>query len=263
VGAPIINASEFAAFVLILLRVSMVVAMAPILGSSNIVTEAKVALAFTLTFVLAPFVPYDASMMPMTWFGFAFLALGEAFMGLVIAFMVRLVIEAANLAGEYLSFQMSMTMVNLMDPISGAQVPVVSRLVYIIFTLLFLFANGHLIMIQAMADSFKIAPVGYLHLWDARVFTEMMAAVGRMYILAVKVAAPVVGLLFCAKVSFGIIAKAVPQMQVLFVGMPLYILAGLALMGLSMDFWPRLMGAGLFGAQEALRRCLEFLSPFR
>jgi flagellar biosynthetic protein FliR len=262
-GAPIINSSEFAAFVLVLLRISMVVAIAPILGSSNLVTEAKVALSLTLTFVVSPLVPYDATMMPMSWFGFLFLAIGEIFLGLIIAFMVRLVLETANLAGEYLSFQMSLTMVNLMDPQSGAQVPVISRLVYIIFTLLFLFANGHLIIIEAMIDSFKVAPVGYMHLLRTEVFSEMMSAVARMYILAVKIAAPVVALLFCAKVSFGIVAKAVPQMQVLFVGMPLYILAGLALMGLSLDFWPRLMGADLFSAKEALKRCFDYLSPFR
>jgi flagellar biosynthetic protein FliR len=261
-GVPIINPDEFAAFVLVLLRISMVVAIAPILGSSNRVTEAKVALSLTLTFVISPLVPFDATMMPMTWFGFAFLALGELFLGMLIAFMVRLILETANLAGEYLSFQMSMTMVNLMDPQSGAQVPVVSRLTYIVFTLIFLFANGHLVMIQAMVESFRVAPPGYLHLWGPGVFTEMMAAVARMYVLAVKIAAPVVGLLFCVKISFGIIAKAVPQMQVLFVGMPLYILAGLAVLGLSMDFWPRLMGADLFRAQEALRRALEMLSPF-
>lgn len=149
-----------------------------------------------------------------------------------------------------------------MDPISGSQVPVVSRLVYIVFTLLFLFANGHLVIIQAMTDSFRVAPPGFMYLWTSSVFTEMMSAVVRMYVLAVKIAAPVVGLLFCAKVSFGIVAKAVPQMQVLFVGMPLYILAGLAMLGLSMDFWPRLIGADLFRAQEALRRVLQFLSPF-
>ncbi|MDR2198328.1 MAG: flagellar biosynthetic protein FliR [Deltaproteobacteria bacterium] len=262
-GAPIINADEFAAFVLVLLRISLVVAVAPVLGSANLVTEAKVALSLTLAFVISPLVRYDASLMPMNLFGFALLALGEIFMGLVIAFMVRLVLETANLAGEYLSFQMSLTMVNLMDPQSGAQVPVVSRLVYIVFTLLFLVANGHLVIIKALADSFQLAPPGYFYLWDASIFTEMMRAVARMYILAVKIAAPVVGMLFCCKVSFGIVAKAVPQMQVLFVGMPLYILAGLALLGLSMDFWPRLMGADLFSAQEALKRCLEYFSPFQ
>jgi flagellar biosynthetic protein FliR len=260
-GAPIINADEFAAFVLVLLRLSMVIALAPVLGSPNIVTEAKVALALTLAFVIAPLVQFQADLMPMTWTGFAWLAISELLTGMAMAFMVRLVLETANLAGEYLSFQMSMTMVNLMDPQSGAQVPVISRLVYIIFVLIFLYANGHLIVIKALVDSFKVAPPGLMVVWRPETFTEVLAGIGRMYILAVKIAAPVVGILFCAKVSFGIVAKAVPQMQVLFVGMPLFILVGLALMGFSMDFWPRLIGQSLFETQQALKRLLELFAP--
>jgi flagellar biosynthetic protein FliR len=261
VGAPVINAAEFAAFALVLLRLSMVVAFAPIIGSVNIVAEVKAALALTLTFVVAPMVSYSADQMPMTWYGFAALAVGELMLGLVLAFMVRLVLETANLAGEYLSFQMSMTMANLMDPQSGAQVPVVSRLVYIVFILLTLYANGHLVVVEALIDSYRVAPPGLLTLWRPETFSEIMSAVGRMYILAVKIAAPAVGLLFCAKVSFGIVAKAVPQMQVLFVGMPLYILAGLGLIGLSMDFWPRLVGQGFYEASLALKRILTFFGP--
>ena len=260
-GAPIINADEFAAFVLVLIRFSTMVAFAPILGSSNVAAEVKVAIALTLSFVVAPTVGFEASLMPMTWLGMAWLAIGEAIMGLAMAFMVRMVLETANLAGEYLSFQMSMTMANVMDPQSGAQVPVISRLVYIVFTLLFLFANGHLIVIKAMVDSFKTAPPGYMVLWEPMAFTEIMLGIGRMYILAVKIAAPVVALLFCCKVSFGIVAKAVPQMQVLFVGMPLYILAGLILIGFSMDFWPRLVGQALYESQLALGRLVGIFSP--
>jgi flagellar biosynthetic protein FliR len=260
-GVPVINAAEFAGFVLVLLRISMLVALAPVIGSPNIVTEAKVAIAMTLTFVLAPQVSYEAFMMPMGLFGFLFLALGELILGAVMGLMTRLVLETANLAGEYLSFQMGMTMVNLMDPQTGAQVPVVSRLVYIVFTLLFVIADGHMIVIKAMADSFQLAPPGFLYLWSPEVFTEIMKAVGRMYVLSVKIAAPVVALLFCVKVSFGIVSKAVPQMQVLVVGMPLYILVGLAVLGFSMDFWPRLVGQGLYEAQEALKRITGFLSP--
>jgi flagellar biosynthetic protein FliR len=239
----------------------MIVAFAPIIGSPNVVTEAKVALAFTLALVISPMVAYQPDLMPMTWFGFLFLAIGELMAGLVMAFMVRLILEIANLAGEYLSFQMSMTMVNLMDPQSGSQVSVVSRLVYIIFVFVFLYANGHLIVIKALIDSFEVAPPGLILFWRPETFTEVILAIGRMYVLAVKIAAPVVGLLFCVKVSFGIVAKAVPQMQVLFVGMPLFILAGLVVTGFSMNFWPRLIGQSLFESQEALGRLLELFRP--
>jgi flagellar biosynthetic protein FliR len=260
-GAPVINAAEFAGFVLVLLRLSMMVALAPVIGSPNIVTELKVAITLTLAFVIAPQVSYDASMMPMHLFGFLFLAMGELIFGATLALMVRLVLETANMAGEYLSFQMGMTMVNLMDPISGAQLPVISRLVYISFVLIFVYANGHLIIVKAVIDSFKVAPPGYLYLWGPELFSEVMKGVGRMYILSVKIAAPVVALLFCTKVSFGIVAKAVPQMQILFVGMPLFILAGLIILGISMDFWPRLIGQGLVEVQTALRKIVGFLTP--
>jgi flagellar biosynthetic protein FliR len=260
-GAPVINADEFAAFVLVLLRLSTVVAFAPVLGDNSVLAEAKIAIALTLTFVVAPTVGYTAALMPMSLGGFLWLAVGEAVMGLAMAFMVKMVVETANLAGEYLSFQMGMTMVNLMDPQTGAQVPVVSRLVYIVFTLLFLFANGHLVVVKALVDSFKAAPPGAMALWGPLAFSEIMLGIGRMYILAVKIAAPVVGLLFCCKVSFGIVAKAVPQMQVLFVGMPLYILAGLVLIGFSMDFWPRLVGQAVYEAQLALGRLIEIFGP--
>jgi flagellar biosynthetic protein FliR len=261
-GAPIINATEFAGFVLVLLRISMIVALAPVIGSPDIVTELKVAIALMLTFVVAPLVSFDASMMPMHLFGFLFLAMGELILGALMALMVRLILETANMAGEYLSFQMGMTMVNLMDPQSGTQLPVVSRLVYIVFVLVFVYANGHMIVIKAVVDSFSVAPPGYVYLWGPELFSEAMLAVGRMYVLAVQIAAPVVALLFCTKVSFGIVAKAVPQMQVLFVGMPLFILAGLAILGISMDFWPRLVGQGMVEAQLALKKVLAYVSPF-
>jgi flagellar biosynthetic protein FliR len=262
-GAPVINASEFVAFLLVLIRLSTFVAVAPILGSPNVLTEAKAALALTLTVVLVPVVPYRAEDLPLNLWAMISLGVGEMVIGLILATMVRLVLETANLAGEYLSFQMSMTMVNLMDPQSGTQVPIVSRLVYIIFVLIFLIVNGHYLALKAIADSFKVAPVGYLVLDRPIMFTEIMQATGRMYILAIKIAAPVVGLLFCVKVSFGVVAKAVPQMQVLFVGMPLFILAGLAVTGFTMSFWPRLIAQGLYEAQEAMARILEILAPAR
>jgi flagellar biosynthetic protein FliR len=135
---------------------------------------------------------------------------------------------------------------------------------YIIFILLFLYANGHYLAIRALAESFSVAPVGLIAFDRPQTFGEITLATGRMYVLAIKIAAPVVALLFCVKVSFGIVAKAVPQLQVLFVGMPLYILAGLSVIGFSMNFWPRLLGQSLFETQEALTRILDFLAlrPF-
>jgi len=260
-GAPVINAAEFAAFVLVLLRISMLVVFAPILGGTTIPAQVKAALSLMLAFAIAPMVEYQAAIMPMTWFGFVFLGLGELLLGFALAFMVRLVLEAANVAGEYISFQMGLSMLNTMDPQNGGQVPLMSLLLHLLMTLLFLYANGHFLVIKAMADSFHLAPPGLLNIWRPDMFTEVLRGLVGMYVLALKICAPVVAVLFCVKVSFGIVAKAVPQMNILFVGMPVYILVGFTVMGFGMPWWPQLLGRALVETDQALGRILGFFAP--
>ena len=260
-GAPIINAAEFAAFVLVLLRVSMVVVIAPILGGNAVLAQIKAALALMLTFAIAPMVEYSADMMPMTWFGFLFLGLGEILLGFALAFMVRLVLEAANVAGEYMSVQMGLSMLNTMDPQSGGAVSHLSLFLYLTVSLIFLYANGHMLVIKAVAESFKVAPPGLLNLWRPEMFTEVVKAMVGLYVLALKIAAPVIGVLFCVKAGFGIAAKAVPQMNILFIGIPVYIIVGFVVLGFAMPWWPQMLGQVLIGVDHTLGRILGFLAP--
>ena len=256
-GAPVINAAEFAAFVLVLLRLSMLVILAPVFDNSLVPAPVKAALVLMLTFVIAPRVSYEAALMPMTWFGFAFLALGELLLGLALALMVRLVLEAAHVAGEYISFQMGMSMLNAMDPQSGGQVALISLTVNLIMTLFFLYANGHMLVLKALTESFKVAPPGLFLSFGPEFFGELMRSMAGLYVLALKISAPVLAVSFCCKVSFGVVAKAMPQMNILFVSMPVYIVAGLVVMSLSLPWWPLLMGRALMEADAALGRLLE------
>jgi len=260
-GAPIINAAEFAAFVLVLIRLSMLVVLAPVFDNNNIPAQVKAALVLMVTFVVAPRVEYTADLMPMTWFGFAFLALAELLIGLSLAMMVRLVLESARVAGEYISFQMGMSMLNSMDPQSGGQVALISMMTNLIMTLFFLYANGHLLVLKAVIDSFQVAPPGLFLAFGPEYFGEMMRAMAGLYVLALKIAAPVIAVTFCCKVAFGVVAKAMPQMNILFVSMPVYIFAGLVTMSLSLTWWPQLLGRALVGADAALGRLLDMLAP--
>ena len=260
-GAPIINAAEFAAFVLVLLRVSIVVVIAPILGGSTVLAQVKAALALMLTFAIAPMVEYTADMMPMTWFGFLYLGIGELMLGFALGFMVRLVLEAANVAGEYMSVQMGLSMLNTMDPQSGGSVSHLSLFLYLLVSLIFLYANGHMLVIKAMADSFKVAPPGLFSFSHPEIFTEVVKAMTGLYVLALKIAAPVIAVLFCVKVGFGIAAKAVPQMNILFIGIPVYIIVGFVVLGFAMPWWPQMLGRALVAVDGTLGRILSLLAP--
>ena len=260
-GAPIINAAEFAAFVLVLVRVSIVVVVAPIFNNTAIPAQVKIALSLMLTFAVAPQVDYAAEMMPTTWYGFLFLGLGEIFLGFTLAFMVRLILDAANVAGFYMSMQMGLSMANTVDPQSGVQSPTLGMLVTLLITLIFLHANGHYLIIKAMIRSFSVAPPGVLNLWRPEIFTEVLKALAAMYVLAVKICAPVVAVLFCVKVAFGITAKAVPQMNIMFVGIPVYILVGFMVIGFGMPWWPKILEGAMLAVDSSLDSVLGWLAP--
>ncbi|MCL2029693.1 MAG: flagellar biosynthetic protein FliR [Deltaproteobacteria bacterium] len=258
-GAPVINAAEFAAFVLVFLRLSVMMVVAPVFDNQIIPAPVKAALVLMLAFVVAPKVSYSPALMPMTWFGFVFLALGELFIGLSLALMVRLVLDSAHVAGEYISFQMGMSMLNAMDPQSGGQMAVVSLMVNLIMTLIFLYANGHLLVLKAVINSFQVAPPGLVLAFGPEYFSELMRAMAGLYVLALKISAPVMAVLFCCKVAFGVVAKAMPQMNILFVSMPVYIFGGLIVLMLSLPWWPLLLGRALVEADAALGRLLDLL----
>ncbi len=260
-GAPIINAAEFAAFVLVLLRLSTMMVMAPIFKETQIPAQAKAALALALTFFIAPMVKYNAAMMPMTWLGFVFVGFGEIFIGFTLSFMVRVVLEVAYVAGAYLSMQMGLSMVNAMDPAGTGQTPTLGILNYVFWSLIFLYANGHLLVFKAVVESFSIAPPGFLNIWNPEIFQETIWALAGMYVLALKISAPVLATLFCCQVAFGITAKAIPQMNIMFIGIPIYILVGFVILGFSLEWWPNLMSNALIIADEALGRLLEFFRP--
>lgn len=120
--------------------------------------------------------------------------------------------------------------------------------------MIFLSINGHLIVIKILVHSFKTIPVGSFTL-SAGVFRRMLLLSGMMFILAIKLAAPVLAVLMLTHVGLGLMAKFSPQMNLLATSFPLTITIGMVFFGITMVFWGRL------GAQS-FERIFSFLENF-
>ena len=255
---PVLNMAEFMTFSLILIRVSMILFLAPIFGSEIVPAQVKIVLAVSLSFILMNVVTVDRSVFPETIFSLAHLILRELMIGIVLALLVRLILEAVQFGGQYIGYQMGFAIVNVIDPQSGNQTSVLSQFAYILALLIFLVVNGHHIIIRALVQSFALAPPGGVTM-QHMVLREVLAAFGQMFVIAIKIGAPALGVLFCAKVSMGIIAKTVPQMNVLFVGMPMYIFIGLLVFGLSLSFFVPILERAISGADFTIHNLLKFM----
>ncbi len=218
-------------FLLTLLRISLLVFLLPFFGGQGLPRLVKASLCLVLALGLWPHLSFSGTQLPANIWELATLVMGEMFLGLIMGILVQCVFAAVQTAGQIMGFQMGFAMMNVVDPLSGVSVTLTSQLLYLLTILLFLSLNGHLYVLQALSQSFELVPPGKL-LLNSFVQEEVLSFSSQIFVLAIKVAAPVMVAEFLVTLGLGIIAKVAPQVNVLFVGFPVKIAVGLGMLGI-------------------------------
>lgn len=247
--------SQLMRLVVIMTRVGPLLFLMPILGSSGVPTRIKALLTLMTSLVLLPVVPVTAEQLPTTAIGLVVLILCEIAFAGVLSLFVRFLFGAVETAGQMVGIQMGMGMAGTIDPQFGSQVAPVGMFWNVVAILIFLAVNGHHIFFRTLVESYQWVAPGKLVLTQAT-FDGMMQGAARMFVLAVKIMAPASAALFFSHVAMGIIAKTVPQIPIMIVGLPLNIGVGLIFVGLSLSYFLPLMAANY----EMLGRLLPQLA---
>ncbi|MDR9500268.1 MAG: flagellar biosynthetic protein FliR [Desulfurivibrionaceae bacterium] len=226
--------------VIVLIRVGPLLFFMPVIGAKTVPSQAKIPLIMAVALVVAPSVAVTADQLPTTALGFALFVVNEICFAAILAFFARLLFDAIQLAGQMVSIQMGMAMAGTMDPQFGNQASLVGQFWTMTAFLIFLAIDGHHIFFHTLVESYRWVAPGTLHLTEAT-YNGVLAAVGHMFILAVKIMAPASAAIFFSHIAMGIIAKTVPQIPILIVGMPMNILVGLLFVGFSIEYFLPLM----------------------
>jgi flagellar biosynthetic protein FliR len=229
---------QFQVFVVILIRVGGILAAWPILGSRVIPLQIKMGLVLMLAIVLFPIVRVPA--LPADLLKLSAGMSGEFLIGLVIGLAVRFVFAGIELAGELIGTQMGLSMIQLFDPMSQHQVPVVSQFQSVLASLIFLALNVQATVVRVVADSFELIPP-----FGARLSPEILSEVLRLsqglFVIAVKLAAPVVTVVLLVNLGLAVMGRSVPQLNVFVTSFPITIAAGLLVMGAALPYGANLL----------------------
>ncbi len=225
---------------LILLRVSTLIILLPVLGHQLVPVQVKVGFIVLLSLLIFPIVQDQVPTIPINPIVFATIAVQEMLIAGALALFAQLIFTAAQFAGQLMSFQMGMTVANVFDPITRSQQSVLSQMVMTLAMLLWVVVGAHQIFIHALIDSFTLFPIN--HEWNFSAFLDLTDATGSMFILSLKIAAPIMLLLTFVYIALGLLARAVPQIQVFFVSFPLTVGLGLLTFSLGMPAMIYLMG---------------------
>ena len=257
VNATLLNwtLNQFLVLVMIMIRVGPLLFLMPITGSRSVPSQVKILLTVATALVLLPVVLVQAEQMPATFSGLSLFVASEVAFAAILAVFARLVFDAVQIAGQMVGIQMGMGMAGVMDPQFGTQVSLIGQFWNLIAILLFLGVDGHHLNIRTLQESFIWVAPGTLHIGQAT-FEGMMQGTSLMFIMSVKIMAPASAAVFFSHVAMGIIAKTVPQIPILIVGMPVNIAVGFIFVGLSLSYFLPLM----IGQFEMLGRLLPRLA---
>jgi flagellar biosynthesis protein FliR len=225
-------------FMLVATRITGIVLIAPIFSSISIPVRLKVAFVVVTALVMFPFASAHAGDMPSNVLGFAPLFVSELGMGLVMGLAGAMVIAGVEMAGNFISQQIGLAMATIADPASGQSTTAISVFLSMLTLLLFLAVDGHHWFIAAVGGSYRHVPLGAVE-WTPALFKLYMANFSQMFLFMLRVAAPVVGLMFLVNIMMALIAKAAPGIHILIVGYPVKMFAGLTLLaGTFPLLWP-------------------------
>lgn len=221
-------------FLLMLVRLTSFFLIAPIFSMRGVPAQFKVGIAAFLAFVAVSTLPIEETILLDS--SYILLIIKELATGLALGFTAALVLYTVQIAGAFIDFQMGFSMANVLDPQTGAQVPIIGHFKYMMALLFLLTVNGHHLMLDGVMRSLRIFPVERLAVSvNAEDIAQFMTSLfAEMFLIALQIALPIVGALFLVDIALGILAKTVPQLNIFAVGLPLKIFVGFIMLFLSM-----------------------------
>lgn len=229
-----ISETQVAAFILVLARIGPLFLLAPMFSSRLIPARVKGIIAVALAMGLSPIALGDAKV-PMEIGPFVELLVKEMLVGLAFAFALGALFAAVSVAGSFLDTLIGFTYGGLVDPVTGNATAVLSQMYALVGVLILIAIGGDQLMIRGLARSYEIVPLLAMPSLNAMVAGAQAAFVG-VFLAALELAAPVVLAIVITDAAFGIVSRAVPQMNVFAVGFPAKVGVGLLMVGASLPF---------------------------
>ena len=221
-------------FILLLFRVGGLMFSSPIFGRVNIPTLAKIGLITAVTYLLFTIFPQSAAIEYTSLVGFVLICAGELLMGIALAFVTNIFFSlTAFTAGQLIDMQIGFGIVNVYDIQNNTQIPMMGNILNLMLLLLFFAVNGHLQLIDMIYMTVESMPVGSLII-SGDVGLVAIEVFARAFMLGVMMALPILASGLTLEITFGVMMRAVPQIHMFVVGIPLKMLVGITVFSITL-----------------------------
>lgn len=224
-------------FLLILVRISCFIFIAPFFGLNGVPSRVKIMLSVVLSFLLYGLLDRPEIVYETVW-GYAIIVMKEAVTGFLIGYGAQLCSYVTVFAGHMVDVETGMSMAQTLDVTTRENVTITSALYQYLFLLMMLISGVYEYLIQALVDSFELIPVsGAVFRSDALLQTMITFMVDYLSI-GFRIAMPIFCAIILLNSLLGVMAKSAPQMNMFSVGMQLKALVGFSVLFLTVSMLP-------------------------
>lgn len=224
-------------FGLLLVRPGMLVMVAPALGGTYAPAPVKVATTVLLALVLAPTVAVSPAS---TDVSLTLIIAREVVIGLSLGLAVRAIMGAAELGGHLSGYQIGFSYAATIDPVSGVRNSVITSLYGLLAMLAFFAVNGHHQVLRALVASYDGLPIGGGHV-NASLLTSVRDILGLIFIVGVRLAAPLVVVLLIVELAVGLMSRSAPALNFMAIGYPVRVVVGLIVLAAMVGTIPQVI----------------------
>ena len=222
-------------FLMVLTRVSAFFLVVPVFSWRSIPIRVKGAMVILISIFFAMIAPSAVQSPNISLMEVILLIVNEAVYGLAMGLIAIVVFSAVKLGGRIIERQMGLAMAQIMDPLTGERAQPVGALLEMIFIILFLSANGHHLLLLIVSKSYEVFPAGSTP--TIPILTGGVIRAGStMLTSGLKLAAPMLAAFLLLMVVLAVLARVVPEMNILFISLPLRVGLGLLMLAVFLPF---------------------------
>ena len=226
-------------FLLVLVRISCFVYVAPFFSMSNVPRRVKIGFSLFFAYLIYHAVDHN-EVVYNSLLGFAVIVMKEALTGFVIGWGAQICTTVTSFAGSIADMEIGLSMVSLIDPTTREQATFTGVLYQYMFTLFMIISGLYQYLLGALVDTFTLIPINGAVFKSEALMESVLMFLGVYIVIGFRIILPI----FCAMIFLncvlGVLAKVSPQLNMFAVGMQLKVLVGLGILFLSMRMLPAL-----------------------
>ncbi len=253
-----IDTAYFLALFLIFLRISSYFIAVEVFFPTGTPQILKGAFSLILSFGIIAGIDYSTVNAINSGYILAFYAVSEVMTGLILGYITNLIFQAVKLAGAWMDIHAGFSMVSILDPTSQTTSTLLGNLSYFISLAFFFIVDGHHVVINMLAESTKIVPIGKTIVYQESLM-GVMQTIFNYFTLGIKIAIPLVLIVVITDVCLGLISRVVPTIPIMIFGMPIKNLLGLITYIILLPLMLKLVGTAIYNLPSIFREIVNLV----